>query len=102
MPLSGKMLGCESVLSKAPPSSPGIKRNSYEVLPPAVDRETLLKCESSVLGSSPRGGKERNRAVGCLDLPSPTFIQARAPERCQLSPALTSHSGLETSEGLGP
>ncbi|EQB77275.1 hypothetical protein CB1_000265064 [Camelus ferus] len=44
MPLSGRMLGCESTLSKAPPSSPGIKMNSYEVLPPAVDRKTLLKC----------------------------------------------------------
>lgn len=100
MPLSGRTLGCGSVLSRAPPSSPGIKMNSYEVLPPDVDRKTLLKCESSVLGSSPRGRKERNRALGCPDRPSPTSIQARAPERCQVSPALTLYSGLETSEGL--
>ncbi|CAD7668242.1 unnamed protein product [Nyctereutes procyonoides] len=43
-PLSARMLGCKSILSKAPPSSPGIKMNSYEVLPPAVDRKILLKC----------------------------------------------------------
>ena len=41
--------------------------NSYEVLPPDVDRKTLLKCESSVLGSSPRGMKERKRVLGCLN-----------------------------------
>ncbi|XP_023600545.1 uncharacterized protein LOC102428332 isoform X2 [Myotis lucifugus] len=34
----------------------GIKMNSYEVLPPTVDRKTLLKCESSVLGSHRSGG----------------------------------------------
>lgn len=65
--------------------------NSYEVLPPAVDRKTLLKCESSVLGSRTKGGKERSRSQGGLVFPSPTCIQNRAPERFQLSLALTSH-----------
>ncbi|XP_045346753.1 E3 ubiquitin-protein ligase TRIM47-like isoform X1 [Leopardus geoffroyi] len=44
MPLSERTLGCKSVLSKAPQSPPGIKMNSYELLPSAVDRKTLLKC----------------------------------------------------------
>lgn len=76
--------------------------NSYEVLPPAVDRKTLLKCESSVLGSRTKVGKERSRPPrgGGLVFPSPTGIQNRAPERFLLSLALTSHWQLETSEGL--
>lgn len=56
MPLSERTLGCKSVLSKAPQSPPGIKMNSYELLPSAVDRKTLLKCESSVPRSEPEGG----------------------------------------------
>ena len=88
------------VSSAKPPSSPGIKMNSYEVLPPDVDRKILLKCESSVLGSSPRGGKERNQGPWLPSRPSPTSIKVKAPERCQISPALTLYSGLETSEGL--
>lgn len=46
MPLSRSM-GYKRVLSKAPPSvSPGIRMNSYEVLPLSMDRKTLLQCES--------------------------------------------------------
>lgn len=91
-----RMLGCENVLSKAPPPPPGIKMNSYEVLPPAVDRKTLLKCESSVLPSSPSWGMGGEQGPGCLDFPSSTFLQVKAPERGQLSLALV----LETSKGL--
>lgn len=69
--------------------------NSYELLPSAVDRKTLLKCESSVPRSRPKGGTPRR-----LDFPSPISIQARAPERCQLSLAQNLYLGLETSEGL--
>lgn len=73
MPLPRRTLGCKSVLSKVPPSPPGIKMNSYEVLPPAVDRKTLLKCESSVLGSRTKVGKERSRPPrgGGACLPQP-------------------------------
>ena len=49
--------------------------NSYEVLPPDVDRKILLKCESSVLGSSPKVGKERNRALVCPTDPAPPLCR---------------------------
>lgn len=78
VPLSERMLGCERVLSKAPPSSPGIKMNSYEVLPPAVDRKRLLKGES-VLGSTPRVGR-KEPGPRCLSFPSSTSTQVRPPE----------------------
>lgn len=65
------MLGCESVLRKAPPTPPGIKMNSYEVLPLAVDRKTLLKCESSILGSGPQGRKGRAGPLGASTSPVP-------------------------------
>lgn len=74
-------------MSLAEPSiSAGIKMNSYEVLPTTMDRKTLLKCESSGLGSNCRGrGGGGSRAPRCLDFPSSASARARAPERRQLS-----------------
>lgn len=90
--LSGKTLGCEMSSAKPPPSSPGIKMNSYEVLPPDVDRKILLSVSPQSWGPAPRFGKERNRALVCPADPAPPPCRPRAPERCQVFPALTLYS----------
>lgn len=60
---------------QSPSVSPGIKMNSYEVLPQALDRKTLLQCEYSKRGpAGERGGREG--PLGCLDCPPTPRTQA--------------------------
>lgn len=76
--------------------------NSYEVLPPAVDRKTLLKCESSAVAS--RIGWERKEqphshpGVGGVRLPQPHLLSDQGSREMPALVALTSHWRLETSE----
>lgn len=69
--------------------------NSYEVLPPTVDRKALLKCESSVLGSHRRGGG-REQGPQVPRLPQ---LHLHSGQGSREMPAL-SCLGLEASEGL--
>lgn len=70
--------------------------NSYEVLPPAMDRHTLLKCESS---ESPAPGVERKRAgLWVHQLPHPHLRSGQG----QLSLALTSYSSGLSLQQPGP
>lgn len=89
-PLSGRRLGCKTVLSKACPSPPGIRMNSYEVLPPTVDRKTLLQSEFS--NQRPTWGRRGGRTPRCLDF-LPHLHSGPQGTSCLLSWSLTAGWG---------
>lgn len=90
MPLSGRKLGCKRVPSKACLSPPGIKMSSYEVLPSAVDRKTLLQSEFS--NQRPTWGRRGGRTPRYLDF-LPHLHSGLQSTSCSLSWSLTADWG---------